>query len=452
MKGKVYYLMSQEQLKRYTVIDKSLSGTFTVGEAAKHLDLSVRQVIRLRKGAKEEGTAALIHKNQGRKPAHATPDKLKQTIIKLKTSDNYKNANFKHFHELIGRLEGIKLSYTTVHSILTGAGIESPKKRRRFKPHRRRKRKAQKGLLIQMDATPHNWFGGSKKYALHGGIDDATGEVVGLYMTKNECLQGYFETTRQIILNEGIPISIYSDRHAIFLSTKADKLTIEEQLEGKVCNDTQFGRAMKELGVTIIPARSAQAKGRVERLWETLQSRLPVEFKIAGITTIDEANEFLKSYIPLFNKQFTVEPREAESAFRPLSEGIDLDSVLCVKEKRKADNGGVFSFYGKHFKIEPKNNQPSVPPQTYVRVFISSVSGLRVEYKGRIYETVPFIKPKRVVNNVEKAGKSTAHTPPDSHYYKYGQNLFKQVTFEDSDQEILDMVYKVFLGEYNKLA
>jgi len=95
-------------------------------------------------------------------------------------------------------------------------------------------------------------FGGNKKYALHGGIDDATGEVVVLYMTKNECLQGYFETTCQIILNHGIPISIYSDRHAIFLSTKADKLTIEEQLEGKVCNDTQFGRAMKELGVTII--------------------------------------------------------------------------------------------------------------------------------------------------------------------------------------------------------
>lgn len=452
MKGKVYYLMSQEQIKRYTVIDKSLSGIFTVKEAAEHLDLSVRQVIRLRKGVKEEGAAALIHKNQGRKPAHATPDDLKQTIIKLKTSDNYKDANFKHFQELIERFEGIKLSYTTIYEALTGAGIQSPKKRRRFKPHRRRKRKAQRGLLIQMDATPHNWFGGSKKYALHGGIDDATGEVVGLYMTKNECLQGYFETTRQIILNEGIPISIYSDRHAIFLSTKAGKLTIEEQLEGKVCNDTQFGRAMKELGVTIIPARSAQAKGRVERLWETLQSRLPVELKIAGITTIDEANEFLKNYIPLFNKQFAVEPAEAESAFRPLAQGIDLDCILCVKEKRKVDNGGVFSFYSRHFKVEPKDNQHSIPPQTYVRVFISSISGVKVEYKGRIYETVPFAKPKRAVNDTEKARKSTAHTPPDSHYYKYGQNLFKQVTFEDSDQEILDMIHKVFLGKYNKLA
>ena len=127
-------------------------------------------------------------------------------------------------------------------------------------------------------------------YSLHGAIDDATGKIVGLYMTKNEYLQGYFETTRQILLNHGIPVSIYSDRHAIFLSTKADKLTVEEQLEGKVCNDTQFGRAMKELGTTIILARSAQAKGRIERLWETLQSRLPVEFQIAGISDTDQAN------------------------------------------------------------------------------------------------------------------------------------------------------------------
>lgn len=163
-----------------------------------------------------------------------------------------------------------------------------------------------------MDATPFNWFGYGKMYSLHGAIDDATGKIVGLYMTKNECLHGYFETVRQIILNHGIPISIYSDRHAIFLSTEAKRITIEDELKGKVCNDTQFGRAMKELGITIITARSPQAKGRVERLWNTLQSRIPVEFRIANITTIDQANEFLKNYIPEFNKQFSVEPEQPE--------------------------------------------------------------------------------------------------------------------------------------------
>lgn len=452
MKGKVRYLMSQEQIKRYIIIEKSLEGILTVREAAEHLGLSVRQVIRLRKGVREKGACALIHKNQGRKPAHAISDELKQTIISLKVSEKYNDANFKHFQELLEKHEGIKLSYSTIYKILTSALIQSPKKRRRFKPHRRRKRKPQKGLLIQMDATPFNWLGDGKKYTLHGAIDDATGDIVGLYMTKNECLQGYFETTRQIILNYGIPISIYSDRHAIFLSTKASKLTIEDELEGKVCNDTQFGRAMRELGITTIQARSPQAKGRIERLWETLQSRLPVEFKIAGITTIDEANDFLKSYIPEFNKLFSVEPKDPESAFRPLPEGLNLDYVLCVKQKRKVDNGGVFSFYGKHFKIEPKENQPYVPPNTYINIIVSSLTGIRVEYKGEIYETVPFMKSKKVIDNAPKERKSTAHTPPDTHYYKYGQNLFKRVTFEDSDRDILQMLEDIFLGKHKKLA
>lgn len=452
MRGKVYYLMSQEQLKRYTVIEKTIEGSMTIREAGELLGLSMRQVIRLKKGVRENGAAALIHKNQGRKPAHAIPESVKKTIISLKLSDKYKDANFKHFQELLERFENIKISYAPLYGILKSAGIQSPKKRRRFKPHCRRKRKAQKGLLIQMDATSYKWFGDGNMYSLHGAIDDATGEILGLYMTKNECLQGYFETTRQMLLNHGIPVSIYCDRHAIFLSTKASKLTIEDELEGKVCNDTQFGRAMKELGITIISARSPQAKGRIEKLWDTLQSRLPIEFKIAGITTIDEANEFLKSYIPKFNELFAVEPQDAESAFRPLSNNIDLDCILCVKQKRRTDNSGVFSFYGKHFKILLKENQPSIPPKTQINVFVSSISGVRVEYKGRIYETVPFVKPKKPVDNEPKERKSPPYTPPDTHYYKYGHNLFKRVTFEDSDRDILEMLQEIFLGKYKRLA
>lgn len=444
--------MSQEQLKRYTVIEKTIEGSMTVREAAEHLGLSVRQVIRLKKGVKENGAAALIHKNQGRKPAHAIPDSVKQTIITLKLSNKYREANFKHFQELLERFENIKISYAPLYEILNSAGIQSPKKRRRFKPHRRRKRKAQKGLLIQMDATPFDWFGDGIMYSLHAAIDDATSEIVGLYMTKNECLQGYFETTRQMLINYGIPVSIYCDRHAIFLSTKASKLTIEDQLEGKICNDTQFGRAIRELGITIISARSPQAKGRVERLFETLQSRLPVEFNIAGITTVDEANIFFRSYIPQFNKLFAVEPEKAESAFRPLPEDLDLDSVLCVKQKRKVDNGGVFSFYGKHFKVEPKENQPFIPPNTNINVFVSSITGVRVEYKGINYETVPFIKPKKVSLDAPKQHKAACYRPPDTHYYKYGQNLFKRVTFEESDREILEMLEEIFLGKYKDFA
>jgi len=447
MKSEVRYLMTQKQINRFSIIQKTLEGSMSVKEAAESLGLSTRQIIRLRNGVKNNGAAALIHKNQGRKPAHAINDEQKNQIIKLK-KEKYQGANFTHFCELLKEHENITISYTALSTILKQAGIVSPKTRRRYKPHRRRKRKPQAGLLIQMDATPFSWFHDGKRYALHGAIDDATGNIVGLYMTKNECLQGYFETTRQIIENFGVPISIYADRHAIFLSTKAGKITVEEQLQGKVCNDTQFGRAMKELGITLIAARSPQAKGRVERLWDTLQSRLPVEFSIRGICSIDDANEFLKEYIPKFNSMFSVDPIDTESAYSPLKEGIELDNILCVKEKRMVDKGGVFSFYGKHFKITPQENQPTFSTKKQINVFVSSITGVRAEYNGIIYSTVPFIKSSKASKAAQPKERKT-YRPPDNHYFKYGQNLFKKLTYEDSDQEILEMLSHIFLRKYS---
>jgi len=449
MRGKI--LMSQEQIKRYLVIQKSLDGLISLEDAAAALNLSTRQVIRLRKGVSNNGPTALIHKNQDRSPAHKTTEELKKSIINLKLSDKYVKSNFMHFQELLEKHEKIRVSYSLIHRLLTEANIQSPKKRRRFKPHRRRCRKAQEGLLIQMDATPFDWLGNNQMYALHGAVDDATGNIVGLYLTKNECLQGYFEITRQILLNHGIPISTYSDRHSIFLSTKKGKLTIEEELAGKVCNDTQFGRAMKELGVTTIYARSPQAKGRIERLWETLQSRLPVEFQIAAVKDIDQANKFLKRYIPEFNQRFSIEPQNTQSAFRPLG-SLDINTILCIKQKRKVDTGGVFSFYSKHFKVTNEDNLPPIPTHTEITVLINSLIGIGVEYKGNIYGVVPFIKPKKTASDVQKQRKSTAHTPPDIHYYKYGQELFPKLTFEESDREILEMLQDIFLGKPKKLA
>ena len=206
MRGKI--LMSQEQIKRYIVIHKSQEGQISVKDAATALNLSVRQVIRLRKGVSINGAQALIHKNQGRPPAHKTTEEVIKAIISHKSSDKYKDANFKHFQELLAKHEKIEVNYSLIHRLLTEAGIQSPKKRRRFKPHRRRNRKAQEGLLIQIDATPFAWFGDDQAYALHGAIDDATGKIVGLYITKHECLQGYFEIIRQMLINQGIPLGI----------------------------------------------------------------------------------------------------------------------------------------------------------------------------------------------------------------------------------------------------
>jgi len=448
MKKEVRYLMSQKQLNRYNIISMAIEGKLTIKEAAERLNLSKRQIIRLKKGVKEEGAAFLIHKNTGRKPSHAISDEVKNQIIALKKSDKYKDANFLHFKELIETHENIKISYSALYSILTKAGIKSPKKRRKPKDHHRRKRRAQEGSLIQMDATPFEWFGGNEKFSLHGAIDDATGKIVGLYLCKNECLHGYFEVTRQILKNHGIPLSIYADRHSIFRSPKADKLSIEEQLEGKIVNDTQFGRAMNELGITLIPARSPQAKGRIERLWDTLQSRLPVEFKIAGIKTIEDANAFLVEYINKFNQKFAVEPANTESAYRQIPENICIDHILCVKQIRTVDSGSVFSFYNKHFQVVYNGQLAPIPARKKVTVLISPVFGVKAEYKNIVYDVIPFIKPKKKSNKNTQNKAKKVYKPSDDHYFKYGHTKWKKVTFEESDQEILAILQDIFLRKY----
>jgi len=429
--------MRQGQINRYHVIRNSLDGKMTVAEAAEALGVSERQVTRLRNGVKAEGAAFLIHKNKGRPSPRALTGREKQKIQELYRSEKYTGANFAHFTELLAEEEKIGHSYSTIHNVLTEGGIESPKKRRRYKPHRRRKRKAQEGLLTQIDATPFEWFGGRAKYALHGGIDDATGKFVGAYMTKNECLLGYFEVMRQIIERDGIPVSAYADRHAIFLSPKADKLTVQEQLDGKVINDTQFGRAMKELGVTLIAARSPQAKGRVERLWETLQSRLVIEFRIRGIKTADEANAFLLDYIPKFNEQFAVDPELTEKAYVPNT--LDLDIVLCVKEKRVVDKGGVFSFNGKLWKI---TNDGLPSGKFNAEVIVSATKGIIAIYKGKTLDVLPYVKPKKA--KPEKKPPSTL----GHHAHSNWEASQPRYSFDLADSEIRKMLEDIFLSKY----
>ena len=232
--------MSQKQLVRYVTISKLIENKLTVKQAAISLGLSTRQILRLKKGVKTSGANALVHKNSGRKPSHALADILREKIINLRNSPTYSTANFYHFQELLAEYEKIIISYSALYTLLKKAGITSPKKRRRFTNHRRRKRKEAEGLLVQLDASPFSWLSDGKEYHLHGGIDDATGQVVGLYLVEGECLEGYFQTMHLMLELFGIPVSIYSDRHTIFFSPKCDKLSLEDELAGKRVNLTQF--------------------------------------------------------------------------------------------------------------------------------------------------------------------------------------------------------------------
>lgn len=434
--------MTQKQLTTLDVINKAIGGFITVSEAASSLDLSERQIHRLKKKVRESGPASLVHQNSLRVPANAIPDDVVAKIVSLKQSDLLAGANFSHFQELLAEHHEIHIAYSTLYRILIEAGLRSPKTRRRPKPHRRRKRRPQAGLLLQVDATPFPWFQGNpKRYALHGAIDDATGQITGLYLCENECLLGYFNMLERTIHNYGIPVSLYADRHTIFQSPNKGKPDVASTQD---IQDTQFGRCLRELGIRLHAARSPQAKGRIERLWQTLQGRLVVEFAIRSISTIEEANAFLSSYIYAFNSEFAVEPFDSDSMFLPPDPGLNLDYVLCTKETRTIDAGGVFSYKNKTFKAEETIGTGMIPSKAKVQVLSSPKFGVKLQYRKVVFEVSRFIPPKR-----QKA-KAPVSLPQkhDPAPYKYWQEHFPRLVNDMSNQDILEMLEDIFLNKH----
>ena len=379
-----------KEVNRMIVIQSIIDNKRTGKEASEVLNLSERQIWRLVKKAKDKGIDNLKHGNCNKIPKNKVTDDIINKIVELKKSYNYEDANIMHFTELLGERENISLSYSTVYNILKKKGIISKNKHKDRKTHRRRKRKEHEGELVQADGTPFDWFGDGKLYSVHGYIDDATGKVLGLYMMKNECLLGYLETLRYMLKHNGVPKILYPDKYSVFFPTKKQTVTIEEQLEGKKTPTTQFMRIITTLGIKMFPASTSQAKGRIERLWKTLQDRLVTEFRINNITTPDEANKFFEKYIPSYNKKFAIKPASEKSYFSKVPDYINLDLLLCAKLTSVIDNAGSFTIQGQRFQII--NNK--ILPNSKVDIYMSKKKGIIVlhgntEYNVLCGEDVP---------------------------------------------------------------
>lgn len=392
-------MLKQEEIKRATLIEACIKGQCTVKQVATALGLSERRVKQIKKEVKENGVKSIAHGNRGRKPKNTIPDETRKRILELRSSYEYEISNFKHFQELLKERENIDISYSALYNILHSAGIKSPKKHRKTKLHHRRKRKECEGMMLQADGTPFDWFGNGESYSLHGFVDDATGKITGLYMCKNECLLGYLEVLRQTLENYGIPISLYPDKYSVFFPPKKvnDHITIEEQLNGREKGITQFGRIVEELGIDMFPANSPQAKGRIERLWETLQSRLVTEFRIHNIKTIEDANSFLVQYIQEYNSKFAIEASSKKSVFLKLPKRYNLDELLCVRFERTIDNAGVFSIKNSKFQIMDRK----IPPKTKVQIYLSQKIGMCVKANNKIYDVQPLelVSKDKIDNN-----------------------------------------------------
>lgn len=378
------FMNDKEELKK-AVIECCINGTMTIKVAADRLNFSERYVKKLKARYKKNGASSMMHGNCGKQPKHTIDANIKSKIWDIWIQPEFEECNFTHFQEILLEDYGIKISYTPLCKLLKSKGAKSPRKHKKSKPHNRRNERPSAGELLQVDATPHQFFyGDTKAYCLHGFIDDATHQVTGLYMCENECMHGYLEVTRQTFKNFGVPLALYADGSSIFFP-RDDKLTLEEQLAGITKPTTQYGRMMETLGVDLIHAGSSQAKGRIERLWNTLHDRLRTEFRRHSITTVDEANEFLKSYIPKFNKKFSIESKDKKSSFMELPKYVNLDYLLSVKYTRTADVSNCISVNGTTFVIDTKE----ILHKKKIEVCISKRIGVKVRFDDKWYEVTP---------------------------------------------------------------
>lgn len=322
--------LSKREERRARVLTQVLQGKVAVGQAAELLSLSERQTQRLLAALRAEGPAGLAHGNRGRPSQRRLDSELRERILQLART-TYAGVNTCHLVELIQEREQILISRSSLQRILQDAGLTSGR-RRRPRHRSRRERYPQAGMLVQLDGSHHDWFQGrGEQLVLLGAVDDATGKLLAARFHPSESTLGYFLLLEDLVRAHGLPLALYSDKHAVFRSTHQE--TIAEQLTGKR-EPTQFGRAMEELGVEILTAHSPQAKGRVERLWGTLQSRLISEMRLASVTSLEQANAFLASFIPRFNARFAVLPATEGTGFRALPASLDLGTSLCFKHQR----------------------------------------------------------------------------------------------------------------------
>jgi len=288
----------------------------------------------------------VVHGNRGRPCKRKVKENTVKRILEL-ARGKYKDFNDHHLTEKLESEEKIELSREKVRRILRAHGIGSPNKRRGIKHRSRRERRAAEGMMLQADGSPHDWLEGrGPRLCLVGGIDDATGKVVGAFFQQAESSWGYFTLFSSIFPQHGLPQSVYCDRHSVFWTDRQP--TIEEQLANQRPT-TEVGRGLEELGVTLILAGSPQAKGRIERLWGTFQDRLVSELRLAKAKTVEQATVVLTRYLPVHNRKFA-KPAKAQPAWRKVS-SLQIEQSLCFKQQRTVAKDNTISFEGTVLQI-----------------------------------------------------------------------------------------------------
>lgn len=372
-------VMSAKEIRRLGVIHKILERRLTQVEASEILDLTARQVKRIVKRIRREGDKGLMHKSRGRPSNRRYPVDLKEQVLEY-----YKKGHHDFgptlANEKFKEISDIEISAQTFRNWLIEAGLWQ--KSRKARTHRQwRERKGHFGEMLQMDGSHHDWLEGrGPELVLMACIDDAASNTFFRFYDYEGTIPA-MDCFKRYVRRCGFPQSVYLDRHTTYKSPR--RLTAEEELEGVTEPLSEFERALKELGVKLIHANSPQAKGRVERLFKTLQDRLVKEMRLKGIKTKDEANRFLeKGYIEGHNRRFSVLPVKEGDLHRSLLEGFDLDGVLCIKTKRTLRNDWTVAHNKKLYQvIAPVNTKKVVVEERLNGKLFLTYNGQALGYK-----------------------------------------------------------------------
>lgn len=337
--------MEPKDQQRIDVLGRWREGSLSVAEVSSLLACSERTAWRLLARFRTMGVDGIVHGNRGRASPGRLPSAARERILELARS-RYRGVNDSHLAELLAEDEGIVVSRPSLQRLLRGAAIGTTRRRRAPKYRSRRERMPQAGLLVQVDGSPHDWLEGrGPRLTLVGAIDDATGAIVAATFAPVEDGRAYLTILARMCRDHGVPAAIYRDRSGIFAPVRP----------GGPLGDagTQVGRAFSELGIASVAAASAQAKGRIERLWGTCQDRLVSELRLAGAADLDSANIVLARFVTRFNAQFSVAAAIATPAWRRAPAARELDRICAFRWNRVVGNDNTVRVEGAVLQLPP---------------------------------------------------------------------------------------------------
>lgn len=395
--------MSIKETERITVMDNLIAKRIKQKHAALQLGISVRQAQRILARYKKEGAAGFVHKNRGRKSNRVITERKKGEIVSL-ISKNYPDFGPTLASEKLNQLHGISFSAETIRKIMTDSNLWLPKKKKVKDIHPYRERRACLGELIQLDGSPHKWFEErSPSCTLIAFIDDATSRIMDGMFVDYEGTFNLFEATEHYLKTNGKPLAFYADKHSTFKVNK--QADVEEDLKDKQAQ-SQFGRAMEELNIEFIFANSPQAKGRIERLFETLQDRLVKEMRLKGISDKKEATRFFRNeYIPYHNSRFAVAPKEKANLHQHLLPACDLRKTFAIKSKRLVSKDLIVRYKNTRYQLSPEAGYRYTLRHATVTVIEKRSGRIYFEYKNKtiVFRTavkeVQKIKPSQIVSS-----------------------------------------------------